>query len=244
MVIGWPVGVNTVILDSTNGTVGETGVKELNTDNGLTERRLTTFITPRSYNVTMDFDWAEKDENGLSEFDRFEQWFAYRHQSGSNPFWFDSISKFNVNGSLKDSDGRPVQCQYVIAKGYQFTKSGYSMRVTMTWKEVYSGIVSYEEPDPILDFINAENGYITVFYTNKLSEIPTLTAHNFYYISLADKSKDPNKISDYTKIEPFRVVISNKAAIFSVKTLTPGTYKIICDYEKYNFLKNVVVTYK
>lgn len=141
-IIGWATGVNKKILDSTSITLGDKGFVEDSGDTGaFQERRLTSLYSPDTYNVTMDFDWLEKDENGKSELDRFVDWYKYRHKRGVNPFEFPSISNFNIFGSTKT-------CYYKITSAPSMQKSGFCMRVTMIWQEYYSGVI--EIPDQVI----------------------------------------------------------------------------------------------
>lgn len=174
-VISWAANVNQRIIDQTTMSIGENGFVEDSADNGMfSERRLTSLVSPDTYNVVMDFDWltkinnsGEEDPNGKSEFERFVEWFKYVHKRGTIPFEFPSISRFNINGSTK-------MCRYVITSGLSPQKSGYSFRVSMTWKEVFTGGITITsrqtEPDSI---VKCENGLVVVSYTSGISTLPT-----------------------------------------------------------------------
>lgn len=180
--VGWPVNVNTKIIDSTTISIGEGGFIEDQSSNGFKYRRATSLASPDKYNVTMDFNWLEKDENGLSEFDRFVRWFKYKHQYGANPFWFDSIARFSINGPVYDDSGNVVQCKYKIASALNTQKSGFCMRVTMTWEEVYVGEIEYTEKDLTLDRLEGKKGEITLVYNRPFTtETPTPEWYSFSY---------------------------------------------------------------
>lgn len=192
-VISWANLVNTRIIDSTQIIIGEKGYLENASDTeNFTERQLTSVYSPDTFNVVMDFDWAnklddegniiEENEDGYedakSEFDRFVEWYKYDHKRGVNPFEFPSISKFNTKYPLKTS-------QYRITSSLQPQKSGYSMRVSMTWQEVYSGIISIPDSTATIDHIESkENGVLYVIYTDVIpSDYPTITNSAMYYTS-------------------------------------------------------------
>lgn len=172
MAITWADNVNTRILDQTQINIGDGGFVEDKGSNGeFKERRLTSLAVPDTFSVQMDFDWLVKDQYGLSEFDRFVTWYKYVHKRGTKPFWFDSITKFNVNGSINPVNpitGQTEKCQYKITSGLKPVKSGFSYRVTMTWEEVYSGPgILIEPPTLAPDHMLVENGHITLFFNHK-----------------------------------------------------------------------------
>lgn len=181
MVIAWAENVNDKILDSTQITIGEGGYVEDKSESGaFTERRLTSLAVPDVFEVIMDFNWEEKDKDGNSEFDRFVNWYKFTHRRGVNPFKFPSITKFNVNGSL-------TTCQYKITGPLKPTKSGFCMRVSMQWKEVYSGAINVKTPVLKIDHIEAENGTLYVYYNFTPVETPSI---DNYKLSLTQNLED------------------------------------------------------
>lgn len=177
MAISWADNVNRRILDQTTINIGEGGFVEDKSSNGeFSERRLTSLAVPDTFNVVMDFDWENKDENGLSEFDRFVYWYKYVHKRGTNAFWFPEITRFNVNGSINPVNpitGKETYCQYKITSSLKPQKSGFSYRVTMTWVEVYSGpgIIPIQ-PTLSPDRMIVENGHISFFFNHTPSRDP------------------------------------------------------------------------
>ena len=167
-VINWASGVNKRILDATSFTVGQDGYEEDKSSSGnYKERRLSSLFVPDVFNVQMDFSYIEKrNDNGklipetdpgwddaLSEYDRFIKWYKFDHQRGTNPFLFPSITKFNVNDTDKN---RPL-CRYRITSAITPVKSGFCMRVSMTWEEVFSGVIEIIEQNQALDTITTQN---------------------------------------------------------------------------------------
>ena len=223
-VVSWRTDVNKCILDSTTITMGEGGLKEDSSDNGYKLRRATALASPVKYSVTMDFDWLEKDSDGNSEFDRFQTWYKYRHQYGTNPFWFPNISKFNINGTVTNSNGKTQMCQYIITSAPSFSKSGFCMRCTMTWEEVYTGIIAAEIPSLEYSAIQAENGLITLIATQELEEEPTIPGSGFVYGQIVDGT-----VSNYNSFTVFNMYASGKKACFEVDTISSGRYEIKAD---------------
>lgn len=182
-IVGWATYVNQVILEDTSITVGEGGYVEDSVSNGFKERRLTSLAVPDTFSVVMDFDWSEKDSDGLTEYDRFVKWYKYVHKRGTNPFWFPCITKHPVT-NLTYTDASK-ECLYCITSALQPQKSGLSMRVTMTWEEVYSGIVDVSDKTATIDHIEAYDGYMFVYYTPSLPEYLPVTSKSKVYYKLS-----------------------------------------------------------
>lgn len=174
--INWAANVNQKVLDSTDFEIGASGYSESKSESGnFSERSLTSIIGIDTYNVVMDFDWLVKDENGDSEFTRFVKWYKYNHKRGINPFWFPSISDFSQTQSMKN-------CLYKITSSLKPKKSGYSYRVSMTWEEVYSGIIDVNLSELEIDHIIIESdGRIEIVYTGDIQTEQTLTSHYLEY---------------------------------------------------------------
>lgn len=168
-VIDWATLVNKRILDTTTFTIGQDGYEEDKSSSGnYKERSLSSLFVPDQYNVQMDFSYIEKrDDNGklipenspkwdnaLSEYDRFIKWYKYDHKRGVNPFCFPSIAKFNVNDVEKN---RPM-CQYRITSAISPQKLGYCMRISMTWEEVFSGIIEIPDTTVVLQDLQCKLG--------------------------------------------------------------------------------------
>ena len=141
MKLGWPVNVNQIIIDSTTLDLGE-GTVEQEMQNGKTETWLKSSCIPETINVTMDFDFFEKDENGLTEFDRFTRWFKFKHKYGTVPFEFPTIYK----------TGREITSYstYKIKGSPKFSKRGLAQRASMVWTEDFKEFVNI--PNKKCDF--------------------------------------------------------------------------------------------
>lgn len=180
-VVGWPNNVNMKILAETSITTGEGGFVEDSSSNGHKERRATSLVTPRKYNVTMDFDWggagsefqSPRDANGLTEYDRFENWYKFVHQKGTCPFWFPCITKQSIDNLQPDE--RSTMCLYKITSTMNESQSGYSQRITMTWEEVYSGIINIPYQVITLTSVSGRNGKAKLFFDKIPDTIPLIT---------------------------------------------------------------------
>ena len=221
-VINWANQVNKKIIDSTKIVIGENGFVDNESDSkNFAERYLTSISSPDTLNVVMDFDWSgddpiyPKDENGYTEFDRFVIWYKFEHKRGVNPFWFPAITKFNADGSKKIA-------QYKIISALSPEKSGFSMRVSMTWKEVYTGAIEIPQSTTSIDSMICKNGRLLVTYTDRLgSTKPTIEASSIKYRLFGE--------TNYTDAEIDYIDLDGKTAIvnFQSDNLLFGTYEIL-----------------
>jgi hypothetical protein len=217
-VIGWDSSVNKKIIDQTGMEIGVDGLIEDQDKSGWSEMRPTSLCVPDVFQVVMDFDWAEKDENGFSEYDRFVNWYKFKHQRGAFPFSFPSITKFGYN---KDS---PFSL-YKITSSLKPTKSGYSYRVSMTWKEVFSGEIDIPFVNPDISSIFVKNGQVNVIYTEKpdTEPVPSTDSKNFSainpYISFRRKDGISFSILPITSIKQ-----NGNEVIFYFSAFESGIY--------------------
>ena len=59
--VGWPTKVNRSVLDSTQATVGEGATKEESLETGKKRSKMTVSNAPKKFNVTMRFNYVDKD---------------------------------------------------------------------------------------------------------------------------------------------------------------------------------------
>lgn len=186
-ITGWPNNVNQKILDETGITIGEGGFIEDQTSSGFQDRRNTALAVPDSFSVVMDFDWGgegsefqfKKDANGDTEYDRFIKWYKFVHKRGAVPFWFPCITKHSVD-NLSASTHSDM-CLYKITSSLQPKQSANSMRIQMTWKEIYSGTIAITEDDGGIDRIEAYSDHCDIIYKKELSVQPLYNQFDFYY---------------------------------------------------------------
>lgn len=202
MAIAWADNVNQKIIDSTSLDIGSKGfVDNKSSDGVVNERNLTSLSAPDTFNVVMDFDFAERDENGLSEFDRFITWFKYVHKRGTIPFRFPAITRFGVDGPINPTNpitGENQLCLYKITSGIRPSKSGLAMRCSMTWEEVYSGAGILAVPSTLLlDRMSVSNGRFEAFFNHKPSE-PITEGFTIQYKKINDAEYTTAEITDIT----------------------------------------------
>jgi len=184
-IIGWANNVNKTIIDQTSITIGDGSFQENKNEAGFDERQLTSLVPADTFNVVMDFDWYTEDENGLTEFDRFKAWYKFQHLRGVVPFIFPSITKENIMGKTKE-------CYYKITSGLQATKSGFCQRVTMTWKEVFTGVISIPDEPAKIIAIEPYKDYIIFIYDGILSTEPLAEKTN---LQISTDGKTWKKVS-------------------------------------------------
>lgn len=208
MKLGWPVNVNQIIIDSTTLDLGE-GTVEQEMQNGKTETWLKSSCIPETINVTMDFDFFEKDENGLTEFDRFTRWFKFKHKYGTVPFEFPTIYK----------TGREITSYstYKIKGSPKFTKRGLAQRASMVWTEDFKEFVNIPNKKLELERIFAENGSVYLFFNNSPDEIVTTDKFSINF-----KQNDSEIDVPITSIKTDNNVVTYTFPPFS----TVGTYSV------------------
>lgn len=220
-VIGWPNNVNQRILQETGITEGENGFAEDSTSNGYKQRRATSLTTGKKYAVKMDFDWGGQgsefqfpvDKNGLTEYDRFIKWYKYVHQKGAKPFWFPSITKDSIDNL--HSNEYAGMCLYQITSSLQEQNSGYSMSISMTWEEVYSGIINMPSQEFELKEVIGRNGKANVKFTDIPSTVPLV--NDFTVLCSVNDGESKNlKISS--------VSCSNDTAALSFEAISFSGY--------------------
>lgn len=111
--IGWPTGVNKVILNETTGTFGD-GLIQDTTTSGKKKTRLRSTAVPDTYPVVMSFE--------KSEFEIFETWFKQYLRYGTLTFQFPKIAGTGYG-------------EYRITKVSWGNPGGNIIRVTMAWEE-------------------------------------------------------------------------------------------------------------
>lgn len=162
--VGWPTNVNKSVLDNAQLTVGEGATKEDTLETGKKQGRLTVSNAPKKFSVTMRFNYDERDSRGLTEKDRFWNWYERVLKYSTNEFQFPNLM-YGI-----DSD---KLCWYRILGAVNGAKSGLDQEVQMTWESVYEGEIEADFDEPFVSRIEAEDGAVTVFYTGIPSTSPT-----------------------------------------------------------------------
>lgn len=162
--VGWPTKVNRSVLDSTDATVGEGATKEDSLETGKKRSRLTVSNAPKKFNVTMRFNYVDKDAKGLTEKDRFWNWYERVLHYSVNEFQFSDL--------MYGIDSEKL-CWYKITGAVNGAKSGLDQEVKMTWESSYEGEIIAEEDPVVATRIEAVDGAITVYYSGIPSVSPT-----------------------------------------------------------------------
>lgn len=187
--IGWPTDVNRIILDSTSISFGENALKSDELESGLKRTLLKGSFTPDKYSVTMSFDWVKQiSGRGRTEFELFTEWYKYKHKYGSVPFEFPKILLASNTGIAiyDDVEKREGQVEYYkITSAVQGKKSGEEVEVTMTWENVYTGVVSIDTPLPEAVGIQATPKYVDVFFSAVSDTAPV---HEQFAVSIGGAS--------------------------------------------------------
>lgn len=225
-VIGWPNNVNQKILSDTGITIGDGGFIEDQNANGWQDRRLTALAIPDSFQVTMDFDWGgddalfPRDLDGFSEYDRFMRWYKYSHKRGSNPFWFPCITKHPVSNLLEIDTSK--MCLYKITSSLSVKDMGLTSRITMTWKEVYSGIIEVPEQELLIDRLKPHADYTEVVFNDIPDNQPIFSDFEFYY------QKEGEELAQRQLIK-----MSGNGKTFNIYylPLKTGNYSITVNYQ-------------
>jgi len=239
MAISWADNVNQKIIDSTQITIGEGGYIEDKSSNGVvSERRLSTLASPDTFNVVMDFDFAELDANGYSEFDRFINWYKYVHKRGTIPFKFPAITRFGIDGPrnpVNPFTGEEQLCWYKITSAAKPQKSGLAMRCSMTWVEVYSGPGITVIPSTLaMDRMIVQNGHIQMFFNHKPAEPVSEEAFTLEYKLTTD--------ADYTEAAITHMVVDGNRYLFDFDDLEDGTYFVRLNWNDTNLTEYLEVS--
>lgn len=162
--LGWAKNVNQIILDSTQISIGTNAVKTDTLESGKSKNRLVCTNPPESYQVTMDFDWLNKDSSGLTEKDRFFYWYQYKLKFATNCFRFPSILLGNNSNTYE---------WYRITSAVAGQKSGNSIRVTMTWESSYEEVVVITKETPTVEKVRFNKSYVTLYFTDEPETYPS-----------------------------------------------------------------------
>ena len=202
--VGWASNVNRIIIDSCQITIGENALQKDSLENGKEKTRLSSSIPPKKFQVTMDFDWLEKDKNGLTEKDRFLNWYQYVLQYGANCFQFPSILL---------GENKKVYEWYRITSAVQGGKSGYSVRFTMTWESTFEGTITIPESEISLDKIGVHKSYIDVIFSDTPVTYPSM---NDVIINV-----------DSNIVVPLSMTTQDNVARFYIPDMEPGSRNVV-----------------
>lgn len=193
--IGWPTGVNQVILDSTTISIGEGALRTDELENGHKQSVQKSPYVPEKYQVKMVFDWVnEVGSTGKTEYQLFTEWYKYKHKCGSVPFEFPKIL-YSSNLGIPTMDAHQ-NTQYVeyykITSATEGVKSGECVDVTMTWEAVYTGVVTIATSTPAVATVVAHQTYLDVIFSEVSDTAPVSSMFSVY--------TRPNSSSSWTAV--------------------------------------------
>lgn len=218
--IGWAPNVNKIILDSTTISVGKDATKKSEAGTGKKPTVLKGSFVPTEYAVEMDFNWVEIVEGtGKTEYQLFLEWYEYDHKYGTVPFAFPKIL-YSQNTGIKviDEENKSFDFEYYkITSAIEGQKSGFDIRVKMTWQNVYSGVVVIPDATPEITGISRVNkNFIDVSFSSIGRTEPNASEFTLY---INDEE---------TSLVGF--LYSTKVARLFFPTLQSGTYTITFTY--------------
>lgn len=181
--IGWPIGVNQIILDSSTIKLGDNALKVDELENGHKRTMMRGAVTPEEYSIVMDFNWVDTVEGtDKTELQLFYDWYKYRHKYGSVPFEFPKILYSPMTGIkvVDEHNAFSYVEYYKITSAIEGRKSGHCVEVTMTWKSEYGGVISIPTPLPLIQTAEAVNGYVDITFSSVSDTAPTSSMFSLY----------------------------------------------------------------
>lgn len=168
-IVSWPSGVNRIVTSESSVDLGRDGVKTDKSENGSEMSRPSSLGTPNIWSVSMWFSNAKDDfyrqHNNKTEWKVFQEWFKFRTRNGVFPFHFSAIDD--------PSDTTESAVYKIVGEGLpKGTPTGDQMKVTMTWKEVFTGVIEVPNYEPEADYIDVTSGQIDFRFTEALEEAP------------------------------------------------------------------------
>ena len=183
--IGWPIGVNRIILDATTISVGENALQQDELESGRKQGILRSPYIPEKFSVKMSFNWIDPvGTTGKNEYQLFMDWYKYKHKCGVVPFEFPNILYSSETGiKVYDEPSASIRSvqYYKITSSAEGTKNGEDVSVTMTWEAVYTGTVSITTPTPAVYDIDAHSTYLDVIFSDMSDTAPTSSQITPYY---------------------------------------------------------------
>jgi hypothetical protein len=166
--IGWPTNVNQVVYDETSTEIGSGALIQEESQNGTLIQRNKNGFVPDIFKVVMLFDYTEKDSNGMTEIDRFLEWYKYKAKYGTVPFEFKTL----ITSSDYYFGDNTV---YQITSSVVPVKEGLNIKVAMTWQTLFVGTITIPATSAHIDHIEAVNGTLTIIFSEQPSVYPVYT---------------------------------------------------------------------
>lgn len=168
-IVSWPSGVNRIVTSEASIDIASSGVKSDTSENGSEMSRLTCSQAPDKWSVSMTFSNGKDlfyQKHGKTEWKAFCDWFKHTTMNGVLPFYFSKIDDPSDTTEAAvykiSSNGLP--------KGNPF---GDQMKVTMTWIEQFTDVISVPEVTVDADYIDLSNGLIDFRFTEQPEDTPS-----------------------------------------------------------------------
>ena len=163
--IGWPTNVNQIVYDETSIEIGNGALVQEESQNGTFIQRNKNGFISDIFKVVMYFDYTEKDSNGMTEIDRFIEWYKYKAKYGAVPFEFKTL----ITSSDYYFGDNTI---YQITSSVVSVKEGLQMKVSMTWRTLFVGTITIPTTAAHIDHIEAVNGTLTIIFSEQPSVYP------------------------------------------------------------------------
>jgi hypothetical protein len=233
--VGWPTNVNKIILDSCKSVVGKgAAVSDTLDTGGRKKSRRTCANPPDEFTVEMTFDWNTKDSDGYTEKDRFLNWYKYTLCYSQNSFYFPSILLNSNNSTGADTEeiayGKSSSYEYYrITSEPEFTKSGLSVKCSMTWQTEATGLIQIPTTEPSVDHLVYSNGCIEVVFTADPSSEPV---PNDFSLTVGGTTTTISALT-YSNLE---------ADLYFKDITVAGTYAVVVAYKSTTYSGSIVVS--
>jgi hypothetical protein len=217
--IGWPTNVNQIIYDETSTEIGSSALIQEESQNGTLLQRNKNGFVPDIFKVVMLFDYTEKDSNGMTEIDRFIEWYKYKAKYGSVPFEFKTL----ITSSDYYFGDNTV---YQITSSVVPAKDGLNMKVSMTWQSLFVGTITIPTTSAHIDHISAVNGRLTIVFTEQPSIYPV---YSDFTISISSGTFTKTSFyfdGDVDVIIGFGVFTSTGTYTITVNSLYTATFAV------------------
>ena len=222
--ITWATGVNKTILESSSILVGENATLQEETLSGKKISILKGSFVPTKYSIEMEFDWEKPVRDGKTEYQLFLEWYEYRHKFGTVPFIFPKIIYSPKTGIKIEDENTLCEYEYYKIEGpIDGAKYGNSVKVKMTWKSVYTGIISIADPISVMNgILKVTKDYVEVSFSTDSDIEPILS--------------DFSLIIDYTTADIGGFVFDSfEGRLYFATPLSSGHHRVVVEYKNDSF---------
>lgn len=205
--------------------VGENATTQEETLSGKKISILKGSFVPKKYSIEMDFDWEKPIRDGKTEYQLFLEWYEYRHKFGTVPFIFPKIIYSPRTGIKIEDENSPCEYEYYKIEGpVDGVKHGSSVKVKMTWKEVYSGILSVADPVSMMNgILKVTKDYVEVSFSTESDVEPF--------------QSDFSLIVDYTTADIGGFAFDSfEGRLYFASSLSSGNHRVHVKYKEDSFI--------